>query len=87
MKTTDRINAVAAGEEISGVVIYWDSAAVGNEGPAYRDGGDSGALEFCGWAGSVDGSEDDTYSVGNYFGADGKYLGPDQHGVYPIFEA
>lgn len=85
--TQDKINTVASGEEINSVMIYWDSAAAGNEGPAYRDGDESGALEFAGWAGAVDGSEDDTYHVSNFFGADGKYLGPDQHGVYPRFEA
>ena len=63
MKTETKINTVASGEELNGVVIYWDSAAVNNEGPAYRDGDESGALEFAGWAGSTDGSEDDSYHV------------------------
>jgi len=85
--TTERINAVASGDKISGVVIYWDSTAIGNEGPAYRDGDESGALEFEGWNGDIDGTENDTYHVSNYFGADGKYLGPDRHGIYPEFKA
>ena len=86
-KTTERINTVASGQSVNGVAIYWDSAATGNEGPAYRDGGESGALELAGWAGDADGTENDTYQISDYFGADGVYRGPDQHGVYPIFSA
>jgi hypothetical protein len=86
MTITDRINQAASGEHLDGVMIYWDTAAVGDEGTAYRDGEESGALEFTGWGGEADGSEDDTYHVSNYFGADGKYLGPDKHGVYPQFQ-
>lgn len=80
---TERINTAASGESIEGVVICWDDAT---DSPAYREGDICGLLEFTGWGGSVDGAEDDTYHISSYFGADGKYLGPDQHGVYPTFE-
>ena len=80
---TDRINQAASGGHIDGVVIYWDTAAVGDEGAAYRDGDESGSLDFTGWAGATEGLEESTYHMSDYFGADGKYLGPDQHGVYP----
>jgi hypothetical protein len=33
-----------------------------------------------------DGSRTDGYHVEDYFGADGHYLGPDEHGIEPILE-
>lgn len=68
--------------------IYWDTQDSSNIGPAYRThSGESGGLEFTGWA-CLDGSEPDTegYLLEYFFGDDGVYLGPDQHGVYPVFE-
>lgn len=35
---------------------------------------------FEGWTGEADG-----YNVADYFDADGRYLGPDEHGVEPMF--
>jgi len=88
-KNTDteiqRINAVASGDTISGVLIYWDDTAVNDEGPAYRDGDESGAIELAGWGGPADGTEENTYHISDFFGADGRYRGPDRYGVYPVF--
>ena len=43
-------------------------------------------VEFVGWAGpDTTGREDDAYHVADFFGNDGKYRGPDQHGTYPVF--
>ena len=42
-------------------------------------------LQFSHWDGATDGSEDDTYDIAAYFG-DAGYKGPDQHGIYPIFD-
>jgi len=89
MTRTEKINAVAAGRE-NDLVLYW---ANGDDMPSWRDvdgnqdgTAESGACEFVGWAGQVDGSEDDTYSIVDFFsGPDGGYRGPDCHGVYPIF--
>jgi len=59
-----------------------------NEGPAYRIGEpgsgqqESGALEFAGWS---EDREVEGYVLDAYFDGDGRYLGPDQHGVYPCF--
>ena len=48
---------------------------------------DGQAVAFIGWAGpDVSGKEDDAYHVADFFGPDGKYRGPDQHGIYPVFE-
>jgi len=81
-----RINQVASGQVIPGTVIYWDSAAVGNEGPSFRDGDESGEINHIGWGGpNVTGTEDDQYLVADYFGRDGSYNGPDCYGVYPLF--
>ena len=47
---------------------------------------DGQAVEFVGWAGpDTTGREDDAYHVADFFGPDGKYRGPDQHGTYPVF--
>lgn len=49
-------------------------------------GEESGELEFVGWA-SLDGSAPDVtgYVLEAFFsGPDGAYVGPDQHGVYPV---
>ena len=63
--------------ETTGVVITIDEHST-----LYADGQE---LQFLHWAGpGVDGSEDDTYSLADYFDADGSYRGPDQHGVYPM---
>lgn len=42
------------------------------------------ALVFAGWTGG-DGSGHDGYNWRDYFGPDGRYLGPDQHGIEPLF--
>lgn len=85
MKTQDKVNAVARGESVDGVLIVWDDQDACNIGPAFRDGKESGGLEFVGWSGKTDGFENDTYHVAEFFDGDGRYLGPDQHGVYPTF--
>ena len=46
---------------------------------------DTDALAFTGWT-EGDGSGSDGYHVCDYF-HDGVYLGPDQHGIEPEFEA
>lgn len=47
---------------------------------------DGQAVEFVEWAGpNTDGREDDAYHIADFFGPDGKYLGPDQHGTHPVF--
>ena len=44
---------------------------------------DSDRVVLTGWT-TPDGHAPDGYSVCDYF-ADGKYLGPDQYGIEPIF--
>lgn len=39
-----------------------------------------------GWS-AGDGSGHEGYNVTDFFGADGAYLGPDEHGIEPIFAA
>jgi hypothetical protein len=87
MTRTERINLVASGEPLPSTEIYWDESDPNNIGPAYRDGVDSGSLEFEEWDGPTDGTEDvwDTYSLAAYFTQNNAYSGPDQHGVYPTF--
>ena len=72
----------AAKSEESEITIYWDRQDPNNVGAAYRyrDGSDSGSLEFIRWSEPAEG-----YELENYFDGDGRYLGPDQHGVYPVF--
>lgn len=41
-------------------------------------------LDFCGWT-AGDGSSTDGYAVDCYFDAEGRYLGPDTHGIEPEF--
>jgi hypothetical protein len=43
---------------------------------------DNAGLELVGWAHDV---YDEGYDCWAYFDADGRYLGPDQHGVEPLF--
>jgi len=85
MTRTERINLVASGEPLPSTEIYWDESDPNNIGPAYRDGVDSGSLEFEEWDGPTDGTEDDTYSLAAYFTQNNAYSGPDQHSVYPTF--
>ena len=42
-------------------------------------------LEPIGWT-DGDGTSTDGYDCWAYFGADGIYLGPDEHGIEPIFD-
>ena len=61
----------------NGVVITIDDSCT-----LYADGQE---LQFSHWDGpGVDGSEDDTYNLSDYFDGNGEYRGPDQHGVYPM---
>lgn len=78
------INLAQAGED-SPLVIYWDESDVGNEGPAYRykDGSDSGSLEYWVWSKPLVAS---AYSIEDFFLNNCEYSGPDELGVYPIFE-
>lgn len=46
---------------------------------------DVGVLSFRGWT-DGDGTPTDGYYFGYYFDAGGEYLGPDSHGIEPIFE-
>lgn len=62
--------------------VYWDSKDPANPGPAYRTADGSGPLEFEKWSTDI---EADGYNIGDFFDKDGCYLGPDQHGIYPIF--
>ena len=83
MSEANEILNASKGQE-SKIEIYWDNQDPANAGVAYRyrDGSDSGALEFVRWSEPVEG-----YELAHYFVNDGRYSGPDQHGVYPIFEA
>ena len=55
----------------------------GDEYTVYRNGV---PVDFIGWAGTdITGGEDDAYHFTDFFGADGKYLGPDHYGLYPVF--
>ena len=45
----------------------------------YGDAWEQGMIEVAGWTGDHEG-----YDVGDYF-RDGRYLGPDMHGVEPAF--
>ena len=85
------IDAVAAGEANEHVDIYWDRQDPNNEGPAYRMAIpesysmlESGPLEFAGWAHGGD-ADTQGYALAEYFDGQGNYLGPDSHGVYPLF--
>lgn len=42
-------------------------------------------LQFTGWT-EGDRSGHDGYHLENYFLRDGEYLGPDCHGIEPVFE-
>ena len=76
MTTTTQITEALKGENKS-VAITIDA-----DSTLYADGQE---LQFLFWDGpGVDGSEDDTYSLANYFDSNGEYRGPDQHGVYPM---
>lgn len=46
---------------------------------------DISALHLVGWT-IGDGSGHEGYHLGDYFGPDGEYLGPDQHGIEPLVE-
>ena len=81
----EEILKASKGQE-SEIEIYWDKQDPANVGPTYRyrNGSDSGPLEFVRWSESesVEG-----YELDHYFDQHDRYIGPDQHGVYPIFEA
>ena len=87
MSKSNEILKAAKGQE-SKIEIYWDRQDLANEGPAYRyrDGSESGPLEFVRWSESESESVEG-YEMWMYFGSGDRYSGPDQHGVYPIFEA
>jgi cytolysin (calcineurin-like family phosphatase) len=87
MTIANLIAAALKDTTTEGITIYWDSQDSENEGPAWRTETESGALEFRGWT-----AEDkrnatpdvvEGYNVSDYFRS-GRYLGPDQYGVYPI---
>ena len=80
MSEANEILKASKGQE-SDIEIYWDKQDPANAGTAYRyrDGSDSGSLYFVRWSEPEEG-----YELEHYFDGDGRYLGPDQHGVYPI---
>ena len=41
-------------------------------------------LNCIGWT-DGDGTGNEGYNVGNYFDSCGRYIGPDEHGIEPIF--
>ena len=84
---TKKLEATCRGESTS-VTISWDREDVINEGVAYRDSADgtSGPLEFVEWRRSGKLVEAVGFQVGNYFGDDDIYSGPEQDGIYPYFE-
>lgn len=45
---------------------------------------DLATLTCTGWT-EGDGSGSDGYNVSDYFDSAGRYLGPDEHGIEPIF--
>jgi len=45
---------------------------------------DVSALQFAGWT-TGDGTGADGYRAGDYFDSRGVYLGPDEHGIEPVF--
>ncbi|NBW19789.1 MAG: hypothetical protein EBR82_68630 [Caulobacteraceae bacterium] len=47
---------------------------------------DIATLRLVGWT-DGDGTGHEGYSIHDYFGADGRYLGADDHGIEPIVEA
>ena len=49
-----------------------------------RYGAESLRNRFAGW--TPEDADTDGYSIDAYFADDGEYLGPDQHGVEPLFE-
>jgi hypothetical protein len=76
MNNANKITAALKGEDSSVVITIDENSTL------FADGQE---LQFLCWAGpSVDGSEDDTYSMADYFDINGDYRGPDQHGVYPM---
>jgi len=79
-----RLNQAAAGED-NGIVIFWDNSDPENEGPAYRDGAESGPLEFAAWDDPGDITETTAYQLSDYFGYNCNYRGVDCHGVHPLF--
>lgn len=74
---------LAAAGNPSQVELYWDKQDQNNPGPAYRylDGSESGPCDVTGWSDACR----PRVSIEDYFDGDGKYLGPDSEGVYPIF--
>lgn len=89
MSTNDLIRAALVNPNHTGITIYWDKQDPDNVGPAWRTADDSGAMEFVRWtaADPRNAASDvvEGYSLESYFGGpDGAYLGPDQHGVYPV---
>lgn len=46
---------------------------------------DLNSLKLTGWT-DGDGSGHDGYNVADYFGAESRYLGPDAHGIEPVFD-
>lgn len=89
--TQDLIDRALRGEETDPqVVIYWDDQDPQNPGPAYRIGDpasgqqESGALDCVGFS---EPSADGIVPLDGYFGRDGRYLGPDQDGLYPLLLA
>jgi hypothetical protein len=79
------IDRAAAGEAVPCLTLYYDTQDPADPGPAYRTAEEGGALELCGWGGPADGTEDSSYRIGEFFGDDGAYRGPDNEGVYPLF--
>lgn len=45
---------------------------------------DTDALDFLTWT-SGDGTSTEGYSCWDYFDDEGRYLGPDEHGIEPLF--
>lgn len=79
MTTADLIAAALKNPNAEDITIFWDRQDANNEGPAWRTETESGALEFRGWSSN----DAEGYHLGDYFQG-GRYLGPDQDGIYPI---
>lgn len=64
-----------------GLEIYWDTQDPDNEGAAWRTQSVSGSIDHVGWSGDCEIG----MNLLDYFGPDGRYIGPDCQGVYPLF--
>lgn len=87
ISVASRLRAVAAGEEIDGTEIWWCNMPP--EGPQYRDGDEQGMLDVFAWGRTIRlpgvPLPDNVGNLAEWFDEEGRYTGPNEDGIYPIF--